>query len=34
MVNATVTKWGRLDAALNNAALTPDNGLVSDFDEA
>lgn len=34
MVNAVVQKWGRLDAAVNNAALTPDNAPVKDFDEA
>ena len=34
MVAAVVTKWGRLDAAVNNAALTPDDKPVSEFDEA
>ncbi|KAB1645039.1 SDR family NAD(P)-dependent oxidoreductase [Gulosibacter chungangensis] len=33
MVAATVEKYGRLDGAVNNAALTPDNALVSEFDE-
>ncbi|MDI3330321.1 MAG: SDR family NAD(P)-dependent oxidoreductase [Micrococcus sp.] len=34
MVEATVERFGRLDVAVNNAALTPDNGLASEFDEA
>ena len=34
MVAKTVATWGRLDAAVNNAALTPDDKPVSDFDEA
>lgn len=34
MVAATVAKYGKLDVAINNAALTPDQGLISDFDEA
>jgi len=34
MVAATVAKWGKLDAAVNNAALTPDDKPVSEFDEA
>lgn len=33
MVAATVEKYGRLDAAVNNAALSPDTTPVSDFDE-
>lgn len=33
MVEATVERFGRLDVAVNNAALTPDNGLASEFDE-
>jgi NAD(P)-dependent dehydrogenase (short-subunit alcohol dehydrogenase family) len=33
MVAATVERFGRLDVAVNNAALTPDNAPVSDFDE-
>lgn len=32
MVAAVVAKWGRLDCAVNNAALIPDNGFVADFD--
>jgi NAD(P)-dependent dehydrogenase (short-subunit alcohol dehydrogenase family) len=34
MVAATVERYGRLDVAVNNAALTPDNAPVVDFDEA
>jgi NAD(P)-dependent dehydrogenase (short-subunit alcohol dehydrogenase family) len=34
MIAATVERFGRLDAAVNNAALTPDDQLVSEFDEA
>lgn len=34
MVAATVERFGRLDVAVNNAALTPDNAPVVDFDEA
>jgi NAD(P)-dependent dehydrogenase (short-subunit alcohol dehydrogenase family) len=34
MVAATVERFGRLDVAVNNAALTPDNAPVSEFDEA
>lgn len=34
MVKETVEVYGRLDVAVNNAALTPDNGLASEFDEA
>jgi NAD(P)-dependent dehydrogenase (short-subunit alcohol dehydrogenase family) len=33
MVAATVDHFGRLDIAVNNAALTPDNAPVSEFDE-
>ena len=33
MVADTVAAFGRLDAAVNNAALTPDDKPVSDFDE-
>jgi glucose 1-dehydrogenase len=33
MVEATVERFGHLDVAVNNAALTPDNGLASEFDE-
>lgn len=33
MVAETVKEFGRLDVAVNNAALTPDNGLASEFDE-
>jgi NAD(P)-dependent dehydrogenase (short-subunit alcohol dehydrogenase family) len=33
MIATTVEKYGRLDGAVNNAALTPDNGLASEFDE-
>jgi glucose 1-dehydrogenase len=33
MVADTVAAYGRLDAAVNNAALTPDDRPVSDFDE-
>ena len=33
MVAETVATFGRLDAAVNNAALTPDDKLVSEFDE-
>ncbi len=34
MVAATVEKYGRLDGAVNNAALTPDDKPVAEFDEA
>ncbi|TIC82669.1 SDR family NAD(P)-dependent oxidoreductase [Nocardioides sp. GY 10127] len=34
MVAETVARFGRLDAAVNNAALTPDDKPVDDFDEA
>jgi glucose 1-dehydrogenase len=34
MVAFAVSTYGRLDGAVNNAALTPDNGLSADFDEA
>lgn len=33
MVAAAVERFGRLDAAVNNAALTPDNAPVAEFDE-
>ena len=33
MVAEAVSAFGRLDVAVNNAALTPDNDLVSEFDE-
>lgn len=33
MVKATVAKYGRLDVAVNNAALTPDDKQVVEFDE-
>nr|NLD41690.1 SDR family oxidoreductase [Actinomycetales bacterium] len=33
MVKFAVDTYGRLDGAVNNAALTPDNGAVADFDE-
>ncbi len=33
MVAETVAAYGRLDAAVNNAALTPDDKPVTDFDE-
>ncbi len=33
MVAATVEKYGRLDGAVNNAAITPDDKNVADFDE-
>jgi len=33
MVAAAVERFGRLDAAVNNAALTPDNKPAADFDE-
>lgn len=34
MVEAAVAQYGRLDAAVNNAALTPDDKPVAEFDEA
>lgn len=34
MVAETVEKYGRLDVAVNNAALTPDNAPAAAFDEA
>ncbi|MEF2964228.1 glucose 1-dehydrogenase [Paenibacillus sp. M1] len=34
MVKATVEKYGKLDVAVNNAALTPDDKPVAEFDEA
>ncbi|KAF3064669.1 2,5-dichloro-2,5-cyclohexadiene-1,4-diol dehydrogenase [Daldinia childiae] len=33
LVEKTVAKFGRLDAAINNAALTPDTTPLIDFDE-
>lgn len=33
LVAETVTKFGKLDVAINNAALTPDTKQVIDFDE-
>ncbi|GAA1694776.1 SDR family oxidoreductase [Microbacterium sediminicola] len=33
MVAQTVEKYGRLDVAINNAALTPDNAPVTELDE-
>lgn len=33
LVAAAVEKYGRLDVAVNNAALTPDDKLVAEFDE-
>jgi NAD(P)-dependent dehydrogenase (short-subunit alcohol dehydrogenase family) len=33
LVAATVERFGRLDVAVNNAAIKPDNALVSEFDE-
>ncbi|MEK4563913.1 glucose 1-dehydrogenase [Alkalihalobacillus sp. FSL R5-0424] len=33
LVEATVNEFGRLDVAVNNAAITPDDRPVSDFDE-
>jgi NAD(P)-dependent dehydrogenase (short-subunit alcohol dehydrogenase family) len=33
LVDATVNQFGRLDCAVNNAALTPDDKPVVDFDE-
>lgn len=33
MVEATVEKYGRLDGAVNNAAITPDDKNVAEFDE-
>jgi len=34
MVAAVVASWGRLDVAVNNAAVIPSNGPIADFDEA
>ncbi|MDO6389548.1 SDR family oxidoreductase [Pontibacter sp. BT731] len=34
MVKFTVETYGRLDIALNNAAITPDDKPIADFDEA
>lgn len=33
LVEKTVAKFGKLDAAVNNAAMTPDNTPLIDFDE-
>lgn len=33
MIKETVATYGRLDVAVNNAALTPDDKLASEFDE-
>ena len=33
LVAATVEKYGRLDVAVNNAAITPDNAPAAEFDE-
>jgi NAD(P)-dependent dehydrogenase (short-subunit alcohol dehydrogenase family) len=33
MIDATVEKYGRLDVAVNNAALTPDDKPAAEFDE-
>lgn len=33
MVAKTVEEFGELNVAVNNAAMTPDNGLASEFDE-
>lgn len=33
MVKFAVDTYGKLDAAVNNAAITPDDNLVSEFDE-
>lgn len=33
LIAATVEKYGRLDVAVNNAALTPDDKPVAEFDE-
>ncbi len=33
LVAATVEQYGRLDAAVNNAALTPDDKPLAEFDE-
>jgi glucose 1-dehydrogenase len=33
MVDAAVEQYGRLDAAVNNAALTPDDKPIAEFDE-
>ncbi len=34
MIAAAVERFGRIDVAVNNAALTPDNSPVAEFDEA
>lgn len=33
LISETVSKFGRLDAAVNNAARTPDSTTLVDFDE-
>ncbi|MEH0982592.1 SDR family NAD(P)-dependent oxidoreductase [Micromonospora sp. CPCC 205556] len=33
LIDQTVAHYGRLDVAVNNAAISPDNALVEDFDE-
>ena len=33
MIKETIASYGRLDVAVNNAALTPDDKLASEFDE-
>lgn len=34
MVADVVARWGRLDVAVNNAAIIPPNGMLTDFEEA
>jgi glucose 1-dehydrogenase len=34
MVRAAVDRWGRLDCAVNNAAVTPDTHPIAELDEA
>lgn len=34
LVAEVVSTWGRLDIAVNNAAIIPPNGMMTDFDEA
>ena len=34
LVASVVATWGRLDVAVNNAAVIPSNGMLTDFDEA
>lgn len=33
LITATVDRYGQLDIAINNAALTPDHKAITDFDE-